>query len=589
MKNFFKKLIGYTEPLFRAFRSRSISTQLILTIVLIFSSFFVLQAILNSQFFKNYFTAREFEDIRVELRDYVDNMNADDVDYYDEMYSFTKDQYASSVIVDINYRVLESSFTNYTIEVEEIGTEDIYKILVPNNDHIFETGELMDVVLVEYNATHYRPLRINSHNELIIYSTISCDELDCISLSGETISVNKPNNMNYQFADDAIMEVEISKLSEGLVTFTQYDDGLWYESNDGPNDTLVFVNPLGDWQNIVTVVPIADTDSISRSVTSYTYYVYLTAIVIIVLWSFRLSGIISKPIQNIELVAKEIASLNFNVEADERNNRETTSLSNSINLIARNLRNTLDTLNTKNSELMQLYSDQTKQVSLKKQLVSSISHELKTPLMIMQVTIQGILDGIIDQEDHEAELMNVLEEINKSSFMIQDMLQIYRLDDANSQLDITEFNLSSTIDFFIKDFEKVFESNNLNLELNVPDYVMVEADRKLIKRVISNFITNAIKYTPENEKIKISLVDEIDTVYFELINHGSKIAEKELENIWMPFFRIEQTQSRRLDSKGSGIGLYLVSEILKAHQAEFGIENCNNGVKAFFRINKKVD
>jgi len=548
----------------------------------------VLQAILNSQFFKNYFTNREFDSIQTELLDYVDKMNDEDADYYDEMYSFTKKQYASSVIVNIDYRVLESSYTNYTIEVQESDTDELYTILIPNNEHSFEIGTTVDVTLVRYNITHYSPLRVNTGSNLILYSGASCETVDCTIVSGEITAVNKPNNMNYIFENDVLVQTEISKLSEGLATLTSYDSGYWYKSTDGPNDTLVFVNPLGKWQNIVTVVPIADTDAISRTVTSYTYYVYLTAIVIIILWSFRLSSIISKPIQNIELVAKEIASLNFNVQAKETNNRETTSLSNSINLIVRNLRNTLDTLNTKNSELLELYQDQSKQVSLKKQLVSSISHELKTPLMIMQVTIQGILDGIIDIAEQEKELMNVLEEINKSSFMIQDMLQIYRLDDANSQLDISEFNLSKTIEFFLKDFEHVFNTNHLNLHTEIPTFITIEADRKLIKRVISNFITNAIKYTPENEKIDVTLKDEGNTVYFELINYGVTISDKDLENIWMPFFRIDQTQPRRLNSKDSGIGLYLVSEILKAHHAEYGIENYNNGVKAYFRIKKKV-
>ena len=108
----------------------------------------------------------------------------------------------------------------------------------------------------------------------------------------------------------------------------------------------------------------------------------MTAIVILFLWSFRLSSIISKPVQNIELVAKEIANLNFNVEAHEYSNRENASLTRSINLISRNLKETLETINNRNEEMTSLYDAQTKQVTLKKQLVSSISHELKTPLMI---------------------------------------------------------------------------------------------------------------------------------------------------------------------------------------------------------------
>jgi signal transduction histidine kinase len=300
-----------------------------------------------------------------------------------------------------------------------------------------------------------------------------------------------------------------------------------------------------------------------------------------------MSSIISKPIQNIELVAREIANLNFAVEAHEYNNRENESLSKSINLISANLKETLGTINKKNEELTKLYEDQSNQIALKKQLVSSISHELKTPLMIMQVTIQGILDGIISENEVDKELMNIIEEINKSSIMIQDMLQIYRLDDANTQLDLSYFNLGESVCFYIKEFTKPLEKYKFEVSQNIDKEVFIEADQKLIKRVISNFITNAIKYTPVGEKIIINVSQDKNNAYFEITNYGISITESELKNVWLPFYRIEQEDAKRQKTKGSGVGLYLVSEILKAHKADYGMESKNNYVKVYFKIRKK--
>ncbi len=322
-------------------------------------------------------------------------------------------------------------------------------------------------------------------------------------------------------------------------------------------------------------------------ISNYNYYAYVTAIVIIIIWSFRITATLSKPIQNIEGVVREIAQLNFEEEAHEYTNKENESLSNSINLISRNLKETLETISTKNQELTEIYEEQSKQVSLKKQLVSSISHELKTPLMIMQVTIQGILDGIIEQEDQDKELNNVINEINKSSMMIQDMLQIYRLDDANTKLELSEFDLSKTVKFFIDDFENTINKYEFDVDINIQDEVYIEADYKLIKRVISNFLTNAIKYTPSKERIYIEVSENKEFVYFELTNYGISINDSEIDKIWLPFYRLEQEDTERIKSKGSGVGLYLVSEILKAHEADFGIDNTKKGVKAYFKIYKK--
>ncbi len=590
----FKKLFAF---LTRSFKARSISTQLIITIILIFSSFFVLQSILNSAFFRNYYTEQEFDRVHSNLMTYINSMNENNNDYYDEMYEYTTENNAYSVIVTGQYRVLNSSFTDYTVSVRDTTNDTLYTFLVPNNDHEYVVGDTLTLTLYDYNDTLYSPALIRENSTTLFNSNINCDEETCLTLTGEVTEVHKPNNLNYLFDDNLLVQREISKiynlwLNDELDDYG-YDsgsvEGFWYRSSDGPVDTLVFVHNLKTWNWIVTVIPIVDTNDIIDIVGNYNYYVYATAIVIIAIWSFRLSGIISKPIKNIELVAREIAQLNFNVEAHEYNNRENESLSKSINLIAKNLRETLETINRKNKELTELYEEQSKQVTLKKQLVSSISHELKTPLMIMQVTIQGILDDIIAAGDRDKELHNVLDEINKSSMMIQDMLQIYRLDDANSELEISEFDLAQTVRFFVNDFDNAIRKYNLEVDINCQDDVRVEADEKLIKRVLSNFFTNAIKYTPVGGSLYLEVSEQDDQVYFELTNYGATIHEEEIDKIWLPFYRIDRDDPNPLKTKGSGIGLYLVSEILKAHNAEFGIHNVTNGVKAYFRMNKKTE
>jgi len=592
-KKFFKVTPKFFKGIKKYFQARSISSQLVLTIFLIFTSFFLLQTLLNSQFFKPFFNQQEFNDIHNDLLDYVKDMDDEIGDeYYDEIYAFTSERNAYSVIVSGSARILQSSFTEYSIVVENVNTSELYTLLVPNNNYVYSLSEELDLSIYEYYDYFYSPAIIDTFDGTKIFeSNIDCIELVCESFTGEVVEINKPNHLNYLFHNNSLVTSEINKLSNSIIDIQSFneEDGDWYMSTDGPIDSIVYIYRLPSWNYIVTVIPISDTNDIINIVSAYNSYVYLTAIVVIFLWSFRLTRTISRPIQNIELVTKEIASLNFNVEAKEFSNRENASLSNSINLISRNLKNTLESLNKKNEELTNLYNDQSKQVSLKKQLVSSISHELKTPLMIMQITIQGILDGVIPEETQEKELLNVVDEINKSSIMIQDLLQIYRLDDVDSKLELSEFNLSNIVKYFIDDFENVINSFSFELDLNIKEDIVVEADMKLIKRVISNFFTNAIKYSPEGQKIYIEVSEDDNRAYFELINYGAKIAKTDLENIWIPFFRTNKSEPQKLETKGSGIGLYLVSEILKAHECTFGIENVKKGVKAYFYINKKVE
>ncbi|MEC9485741.1 MAG: HAMP domain-containing sensor histidine kinase [Candidatus Izemoplasma sp.] len=579
----------------KVFRKLSISTQLTLTIILLFASFFLLQSILNNQFFKNYYIDSEFDNIQTDLINYIDALNSPDTDPYDIMYNFTQENNAYSVIVDGQYRILKSTFTNYTITIDNVQDEALYTLLVPENNYDYSIGDTIDATIYEYNESLYSAALIETNDMTIYESNIACSNETCITISGTITSIQKPNNLNYLFQENLLVETEINKLRNDAINLNnhayEYKEGevaYWYRSNDGPEDALVFVHEL-DWVRVVTIIPIADTNDIISIVSSYNYYVYATAIAIIFLWSFRLSSIISKPTKKIEAVTREIAQLNFNVEANEYNNREHASLSRSINLITRNLKETLAAINAKNKELTELYEEQSKQVLLKKRLVSSISHELKTPLMIMQVIIQGILDDIIAKKDIDGELENVLDEISKSSLMIQDMLQIYRLDNAETVLEKTHFDISKVTLDFLKEFEHTIKKDQFDLDINIQDQVIVFADEKLIKRVISNFLTNAIKYTPPTERIYIEISEHENYVYYELTNYGININEKELDNIWIPFYRIKQTQNMQKHTKGSGVGLYLVSEILTAHEADYGIRNVNNGVKAWFKLYTKID
>ncbi len=575
----------------KVYKARAMTTQLILTIILIFMSFFLLQTFLNNTFFQTYYTEREFERIQSNIDIYVEELKDNETsnDHYDAVYNFTSENNAYSLIVDREYNILNSSYTSYTVKIKESSTNNIYEFYIPNNEHEYSLYQLVTVNLKNYDNDVAVPNDIYVNHARVYTTGLTCESDECIEIEGSVIEIIKPNNLNYLFDKNQVVQQEITKLQQledERELLEEYStNNSWYISKDGPINTLIFVNEL-KYNRVVTVIPIVNTEDVIDIVAGYNYYIYLTALVVIFLWSFRMSNIISKPIQNIELVAREIANLNFNVEAHEYNNRENESLSKSINLISKNLNETLDTINTKNDELTKLYDEQSKQIALKKQLVSSISHELKTPLMIMQVTIQGILDGIITDSEQDQELNNVIEEINKSSVMIQDMLQIYRLDDANSQLDITFFNLSEAVIYFIKDFEKALQTYEFNVVTNIDKEVFIEADCKLIKRVISNFFTNAIKYTPKGERIYLEVSQTEEEAHFELTNYGTSINNEDLENVWLPFYRIEQEDPTKRKTKGSGIGLYLVSEILKAHQADYGMISENNYVKTYFSIKK---
>ncbi len=546
-----------------------------MTIIMVFVSFFVLQLLLNAVFFRNYYVEREIASIESALATLQEELTSLEEDYFHPLYDFSNDVSAYTLILDNSMELIVHEDTDYRLTLRDVETNVIYHAEVDVFLYDFSIDEVLDFTLQEENGSYIvKSLTVN--NEFIFSQECVGS---CIEIIAQVEDVERPFTLNHLISQTPWVDAELQRLNDGEFTLESYTQPYGYHYV--VDDTMVFLHHVND-QYLFTVVQMQDTQNIISIVYAYQNYVYLTAVVIIILWSFRIGTIVSKPIKNIEKIAREIADLNFDVVSNEYHNKESSSLSNSINLIAINLKQTIETINRKNAELVALYDDQTKQSNLKKQLVSSISHELKTPLMIMQVTVQGILDDIIPEKEQKKELENLLDEINKSSLMIQDMLQIYRLEDKENQLDLTPINLSETTKYFVNDFNTTFKNYGLQIQVNIEENVYISGEDKLIKRVLSNFITNAIKYTPEKETITINVYTKNRMSHFEIINSGVFIDKSEIKNIWLPFYRLENTQESKIGSRGSGIGLFLVSEILKAHEYDFDIVNSNDGVMAYF-------
>lgn len=562
---------------------RSLTTQIIFVIMFVFATFFILQFSLNVLFFPNYFTEREIQSFENNLERYVRRLDETSEDnYFEIIYNFTSNNNATSVILGPNFRVIESTPNQHTIVARDYDTRIAYDILLTENIR-FQEFDSIQATLTPLNNDYYIFTNLTRNNLTIIDQT--CD-YQCITIDASVEEISKPNHLNYIFSQHQRVQIEANRLSNDFLSNYEYGDGWRYRSSEGPINLMVYVDRVG-WNYVLTIVPIQNTSNIIEILETYQNYVYVTAIIVILMWSFRIGNVASKPIKKIEVVAKEIANLNFEVEALEYRNKEATSLSKSINLISSNLKSTLNTLNNKNEELMNLYKAQSEEVDLKKRLVSTISHELKTPLMIIQVTIQAIMDGVIEEGELDNELNNILAEINKSSVLIQDLLQIYRLDSSETKINVEPIVVDRMLKETIEEFNPMIKQYRFNIDKNIEQDLIIEADLKLMHRVLSNFMTNAIKYTAQGETITFNAFKMDDEVHLEIINHGTKIDEENINNLWMPFYRLEQENNNDLSSKGSGVGLYLVSEILTAHHFDFGLKNVQEGVMAFIVIPTK--
>ena len=565
---------------------QSLTVQISVLIILVFITFFVIQFLLNATFFPNFYEQRQIESFETANSRYVENMNeVTNDDYYSIMYTFIQNNNAVSVLLDEDFTFMPSDPSRISLNINDSLSGELINVTL--NDYLlFSRNDNVFGVVRPINEDTYIFTTLFLNQVRVFENT--CTDPACQSVNGFVVSQEIPNHTNHAYANDINVRFEVNQLSPSFLAPFEYNDGWRYASSYGPKNTMVYINPVGD-EYLLTIFNLENTTNIVSILANYQNYVYLSALILILLYSFRIGKVASNPILKIENVAREISNLNFEAEAIEFKSKEATSLSKSINSLSKNLRNALQTLNQNNQELMALYKEQSQQVDLKKQLVSTISHELKTPLMIVQVTIQGIIDGIIPDDQIEEEFENIMAEVNRSTLLIQDLLEVYRLDSKELPLKTQAFDFSQMVARLKNEFNPIIKNRSFNyLEDITPDITII-ADPKLMQRAISNFMTNAIKYSPSGETIEVQLRESESEITFKLINYGVTLDDTIIANIWTPFYRGDNESYDETTSKSSGIGLYLVSEILKAHGFSYRIENLRNAVQATIIINKNVD
>ncbi|PEU81124.1 two-component sensor histidine kinase [Bacillus cereus] len=314
------------------------------------------------------------------------------------------------------------------------------------------------------------------------------------------------------------------------------------------------------------------------------YYVYALIIVflVIILLSFYYSKIIVKPLIKMNRVTKKMANFDFSEKLPVTADDEIGGLSGSINTLSVNLKDRIDRLNVANTKLQQDIERERQLEKTRKEFISGVSHELKTPLSVIRSFAEGIKDGVSKDTTYYTDV--ILEETENMNRLIVEMLELAKLESGTYKLDMTTFSIGELIQQVYTKLLFSMEEKHLQVNIDVDSSIFVKANRSRIEQVVVNLLSNAIRYTPDGEKIQVSVIVMEDTVKVEIENTGNPIPEDSLEKIWDRFYRLDASRSRH--TGGTGLGLSIVKNILDLHHAEYGVYNTNNSVVFYFNLQK---
>lgn len=236
--------------------------------------------------------------------------------------------------------------------------------------------------------------------------------------------------------------------------------------------------------------------------------------------------------------------------------------------------------------LIDIIESEREEESRRKDFVATISHELKTPITIISGQIEGMIYNIGKYKDRDTYLQKSYDATQELKELVNEMMEMSKADILESDLKISKIDLSELLHKLVERQAFLIEEKKLIKEIYIEDNIEIKADEEKVTKAINNIINNAIKYSPEGEKLIVRLfMDKHNKksrrnanpkIHLEVENTGVKIEKKYLDEVFNPFFRIEKSRSRK--TGGSGLGLYIVSKILKSHGYEYSIKNKSNSV-----------
>lgn len=332
---------------------------------------------------------------------------------------------------------------------------------------------------------------------------------------------------------------------------------------------------------VTSLQPVNEAVSVMRE---FYIYIFAAVIVLILILSIIYSNMITKPLVMLNKTASRIANLDFSEEYYVKTDDEIGNLGNTLNFLSRNLNKAMSSLKRANEKLKKDIEKERELEKMRKEFVGGVSHELKTPISLIEGYAEGIKDDVFEGEDKDYYVDVIIDEAKKMGNLVSDMLDLSQLESGNFRLICDDFHIDKLVNATVKKYYNIFNEKKIDVNLKLNTDVLVHGDKIRIEQVLTNFITNAVRHTNDEGKISIEMYEKYENVYIYVKNSGKNIDKNELPKIWDKFYKIDKSRNR--NAGGTGLGLAIVKNILLLHKSDFGVENFDGGVAFYFSLRK---
>ena len=376
-----------------------------------------------------------------------------------------------------------------------------------------------------------------------------------------------------------IMNNNLDKISDEI---NKQGYAIMTNSNKSMGTSINLIGYLDGDFTVIISTPMESIQTSARLSGQFTMYVGLILIICGAIAMYLYSRQFTKPIEDMAKAANQMSHLDFDMKVPTGSDDELGRLGNSINKLSSKLELTISELKTANNELQKDIEQKVQIDEMRKEFLSHVSHELKTPIALIQGYSEGLKDNILDDEESKEFYCDVIaDEAKKMNRMVQKLLTLNQIEFGNNQVNMERFDITEMIRNMVESSKILVEKQGVTIIFDEPE-MYVWADEFMIEEVVNNYLSNARNHVTDGGIIKVSYCQNGNNLRVKVFNTGNHIPQEDIDKLWVKFYKVDKARTREYG--GSGIGLSIVEATMKAHGRDYGVANVEGGVEFYFEV-----
>ncbi len=356
----------------------------------------------------------------------------------------------------------------------------------------------------------------------------------------------------------------------------------FYEATE-KSEYLEMHGVIGTGTLFMLRTPLANVTESVKLANEFLIYIGVIAICLSSLVIWISTKRITEPIMELAEISAKMTHLDFEAKYTGKSKNELAVLGDNINQLSETLEATISELKTANNELKKDIEKKNQIDEMRKEFLANVSHELKTPIALIQGYAEGLQEGISDDpESRQYYCEVIMDEAAKMNTMVKKLLTLNQLEFGNDVVSMERFDIVELICNYIQSAQILTKQNEISVRMDPYEAVYVWADEFKIEEVFMNFFTNAVNHCVGEKLIDVKLTLKGNKVRVSVFNTGNPIPEESLPYIWDKFYKVDKARTRQYG--GSGVGLSIVKAIMESMNQPYGICNYDNGVEFWFEL-----